>query len=190
MADHPVVRARDRAAWRRWLERNHARAAGAWLVRYKVASGKPSVPYEESVEEAPCFGWIDGKIRPVDDEHYLQLFTPRRPRGTWAATNKARVERLIAAGLMTPAGLAAIERAKANGSWTALDEIDAMTVPDDLARALARNKKAARNFEAFSASVKKGYLYWVLSAKRPETRAKRVAETVARAAENRKPGEV
>ena len=189
MGDPVRFYARDRASWRRWLEKNHAKAAGVWLVRHKVKSKKRCVSYEDSVLEALCFGWIDGKERSVDDEQYLQLFTPRRAKSTWAATNKARVKTLIAEGLMTSAGLAVIERAKADGSWNALDDIDAMVVPDDLAKALARNKTAGRNFDAYSASVKKGLLYWIASAKRPETRAKRIAETVKRSAVNWKPGD-
>lgn len=181
--------ARDRRAWRRWLERNHTSSGGVWLVRYKKASGTPCVPYDESVEEALCFGWIDGQMKPVDDEHYLQYFAPRRPRGTWAASNKARVERLIREGLMTPAGMAAIEAAKRNGSWSALDHVDAMTMPEELTTSLARNKRAQKNWDGFSASSRRMFLYWIGSAKRPDTRAKRIAETVRLVAENiKQPG--
>lgn len=182
--DLPTVAARDRARWRRWLERNHQRARGAWLVRPKKGSTRPSVGYEEAVEEALCFGWIDGKIRPVDEEHALQLFTPRRPTSTWAASNKRRVAALQRAGLMTPAGLAAIKIAKQNGSWSALDDIDAMVMPPDLGRALARNARAKRNYDALSPSSKKVFLAWVAGAKRNETRARRVAATVRLCAEN------
>ena len=178
--------ARDRRAWRAWLEKNHARGKGVWLIRYKVKTGKQCVPYVDSVEEALCFGWIDGQEKPVDDERYLQLFTPRRPRSTWAATNKARVERLIADGSMMPAGIEVIERAKKDGSWSSLDAVEALTVPDDLAKAFAKATRAARNYEAFSPSVRKSYLYWLAQAKRPETRAKRIAEIVRWCAANTK----
>lgn len=180
--------ARDRDAWRRWLERNHEGSAGVWLIFYKKASGKRSVPYDEAVEEALCFGWIDGKVQQVDEDAYRQRFSRRRPKSTWAASNKERVARLIREGRMSPAGLAAIQRAKLDGSWTSLDAVDAMTMPDDLGRALAHNKRAARNFESFSPSARKAFLYWIGTAKRPETRAKRIAETVRRAAANQKLG--
>ena len=185
-AELPTFYARDRAAWRRWLARKHERAQGVWLVRYKAKTGKPCVSYEDSVEEALCFGWIDGRMQRVDDEHHVQMFTRRRPKSTWAASNKRRVAALKKAGLMMPAGLAAIEEAKRNGSWTSLDAAEALEVPADLTAALRKKKSAAANFEAFSPSAKKAYLYWILSAKRPETRAARIADSVRYAAQNLK----
>jgi len=171
----PTFYAPDRARWRRWLARNHATSDGVWLVRYKKATGKACVSYDDSVEEALCFGWIDGRMSPVDAEQYLQLFTPRRPKSTWAASNKTRVEKLERLGLMTPAGREAIAVARKNGSWAALDAIESMTLPSELERELARNRRAARNFDAMSPSARKGYLYWVGTAKKPETRARRAA---------------
>jgi len=182
--DLPTVTPADRAAWRAWLEANHATAAGVWLVFYKKGSGQPTITYDEMLDDALCFGWIDSKAVSIDDRSYKQLITPRKPKGVWSGINKAKVEKLIAAGLMTDAGLAAVERAKANGAWTALDAVEALTIPDDLAAALAANADAARHFAAFSPSSKKNILFWIASAKRPETRQKRVAETVALAAKN------
>jgi uncharacterized protein YdeI (YjbR/CyaY-like superfamily) len=185
-ADAQVVEAKDRAAWRRWLTRHHARGRGVWLVIHKKASRAGSLSYEDAVLEALCFGWIDSTAHRLDAETYKLWLAPRKPKGVWSAINKERVARLIDAGLMQPSGLAAIEAAKANGSWAALDRSDALVMPDDLAEALAANPDAARHFEGFPPSTKKQVYFWIENAKRPETRAKRVAETVAHAAENRR----
>lgn len=181
--DAPHVHAEDRAAWRAWLEANHATTTGAWLVSWRTGHGA-RVPYEDAVEEALCFGWIDSQGGNIDDRRSRQYFAPRKPTSGWAATNKARVERLIADGRMAPAGLAAIERAKANGSWTLLDAVEQGIVPDDLAQSLAEHSPAAANFEAFPKSAKRTMLEWVAQARRPETRAKRVLEIATAAARN------
>jgi len=186
-ADEERVQPADRIAWRAWLEANHETARGVWAVTYRRTSGKPVVAYDDLIEEALCFGWIDGQARALDDERTMLRFTPRRKGGTWAKTNKARVERLLAEGLMTPAGLRAIEAAKADGSWDALADSDALVVPDDLGAALAADAAAGRGFDALPPSAKKPVLYWVTSAKRPETRARRVAEIVRHAAVGRSP---
>lgn len=187
--EYERVQPETRAAWRRWLAKHHDSAPGAWVVSWRRATGRESVPYDEIVEEALCFGWIDGTRKVLDAERSMLLLTPRKPKSTWAASNKARVERLIAAGRMRPAGLAKIEAARRDGSWSALDTIDALEVPDDLRRALGRNAAAWKHFEAFPPTVKKGFLWWIASAKRPETRVRRVASTVERAAANiRLPG--
>jgi uncharacterized protein YdeI (YjbR/CyaY-like superfamily) len=183
MSDAPQVHVEDRAAWRAWLEANHATAAGVWLVGWRRGHG-PRVEYEDAVEEALCFGWIDSQGGNIDERRSRQYYAPRKPTSGWAATNKARVERLIADGRMTPAGLAAIERAKANGSWTLLDAVEQGIVPDDLAAALARRPPAAANFEAFPKSARRAMLAWVAQAKRPETRAERVRQIAERAALN------
>lgn len=177
----------SRAAWRGWLERNHERTAGIWLVSYKKASGKPGVSYPEAVEEALCFGWIDSRPNALDDERYMQYISPRKPKSPWSAVNKRRIERLIADGLMAPPGMAKIEAAKRDGSWSAYDAIEALDVPADLDKALAANRTAAGHFRDFGDSTKKQLLWWIASAKRPETRATRIARTVAAAAENRNP---
>ena len=177
----------DRAGWRAWLEANHASASGVWVVTYKRGSGRPVVAYDDLVEEALCFGWIDSRPGKLDDERTMLRFTPRKKGSVWAATNKTRVERLLAAGLMAPAGLRAIEAARADGSWDALADVDAMRMPDDLAVALAAAPEAARGFEALGASMKKPILFWVTSAKRPATRARRIEEVVRYAAAGRSP---
>jgi uncharacterized protein YdeI (YjbR/CyaY-like superfamily) len=182
--DAPLVHAEDRATWRAWLEANHAIATGVFLVSWKRGFG-PSVPYEESVEEALCFGWIDSAGGTIDDRRSKLYFAPRKPRSGWAATNKARVERLTAAGLMAPAGLEAIERAKENGSWTLLDDVEQGIVPDDLAAALgAASPDAASNFEAYPKSVRRQFLERIAQARKPETRSARIEEAAKLAARN------
>jgi uncharacterized protein YdeI (YjbR/CyaY-like superfamily) len=168
----------DRGAWRDWLTRNHAVEPEIWLVFHTKASGQPSLPYNDAVEEALCFGWIDGRQVPHDAVVVRLHFAPRRPGGTWARSNKERVERLEREGRMTEAGRRVIEAARLDGSWTALEEIDAMVVPPDLAEAFAASPAGAAAFESFSPSVRRGFLWWIKSAKRPETRAQRIGDTV------------
>jgi len=185
--DAPLVEVADRAAWRAWLEANHATARGAWLVGWRRGRG-PSLDYVAAVEEALCFGWIDGQGGMLDEDRRRQYFAPRRPRSGWAASNKARVERLIAEGRMAPAGLAAIERAKANGSWSMLDEVERGLVPDDLTAALAADPPSAAHFAALAPSTRKMLVGWVLGAKRAETRSRRIAEVVGASARGKLPG--
>jgi uncharacterized protein YdeI (YjbR/CyaY-like superfamily) len=175
---------RDRDAWRAWLEEHHNTVPGAWLVNYRKATGKTAVSYDEAVEEALAFGWIDSKANPLDGERYLQMFTPRRPGSPWSRSNKERVARLERDGRMTPAGRALVEAAKRDGSWTKLDAVENLEVPPDLAEALAAHPRAEKHFAAFSPSARRHILGWIANAKRPETRAKRIAETVRLAAEN------
>jgi uncharacterized protein YdeI (YjbR/CyaY-like superfamily) len=183
MDDAPMVHPESRAAWRAWLEANHATATGVWLVGWRKGHG-PRIEYDDAVEEALCFGWIDGQGGTLDERRARQYYAPRKPRSGWAGTNKVRVERLIAAGLMRPAGLAAIERAKANGSWTLYDDVERGIVPDDLAAALAAHPPAAASFEAFPKSARQTMLAWIALARRPETRARRVLEIATAAARN------
>ena len=185
----PMVHPPDRGAWRAWLAANHTRPDGVWVVMDRRGTNPTQVDYEASVEEALCFGWIDSKVVKLDAERTLQWFSPRRPRGTWARTNKVRVERLTAAGLMTPAGLAVIEDAKRNGTWTLLDDVEELVVPEDLAAAFAAAPTARANWDAFSRSARRAILVWIAQAVRPETRAARVAETARRAAVNEKANE-
>ena len=168
--------AKDRKTWRKWLSKHHASAPGVWLVYYKKPTGKPSTPYAEAVEEALCFGWIDSTMRPLDEERYMQLFTPRKPKSEWSKLNKQRVEKLIEQGLMTPAGLEKIDISKKNGHWEKIDHVEALEVPDDLAKPMAKSKKATAHFQSLTKTNKKYLLHWLGSAKRPETRAKRIAE--------------
>lgn len=185
--DAPRVQPDDRDEWRAWLQEHHASERGAWVVTFTRRSGRQTLAYEDLVDEALCFGWIDGTERRLDDQRTMLYMAPRRPGGTWARSNKDRVERLLAQGRMRPAGLAAVERAKADGSWTALDAVEAVQVPDDLAAALAADPAAATGFERLTASAKKQVLWWVVSAKREETRRRRVAEAVRRAVEGTLP---
>ena len=182
--DAPLVHADDRSTWRDWLAANHASSRGAWLVLWRRRSGRAGLEYEAAVEEALCFGWVDSTGGTIDDERGKLYFAPRKPRSAWAATNKARVERLIADGRMAPAGLAAIERARANGSWEVLDSVERLEVPDDLAAAMAAHPPAAVHFAAFPPSARKMLLAWVAQAVRPETRAARIKETAGAAARN------
>jgi uncharacterized protein YdeI (YjbR/CyaY-like superfamily) len=182
--DAPHVHADDRATWRAWLEANHAAARGVWLVTWRPRSGRVGLDYESAIEEALCFGWVDSTGGHFDDERGKLYFAPRKPRSVWAASNKARVERLIGDGRMAPAGLAAIERAKANGSWEILDAAERLEVPDDLAAAFDARPPAAANFAAFPASARKMLLGWIAVAQRPETHAARITEIAEAAARN------
>jgi len=182
--DAPLIEADDRESWRTWLESNHASVSGAWLLMWKPRSARGGLDYEAAVEEALCFGWIDSTARPVDDSRSRLYFAPRKPRSGWAATNKARLERLIADGRMAPAGLAAVERAKANGSWTMLDSVERLEVPEDLQAALDARAPAAPNFAAFPPGARKLALTWIAQALRPETRAARVRDIAEAAARN------
>lgn len=186
-----LVHPPSRAAWRAWLERHHASARGVWLAYDKkdTAGGKPAnLSYDDAVEEALCFGWIDGVRKRLDARRWKQRFTPRKPRSAWSALNKRRVARLARRGLLAPAGRAAIAAAKRNGSWSSLDAIERLRVPSDLAAALRAVPAADRHFRAFGPSYRKGLAWYVASAKRPETRARRIAEVVAKAAVGRKAG--
>ena len=182
----PAIQPASRAEWRAWLAENHATSAGVWLITWKKQAARPTVAYEEAVEEALCFGWIDGVVNRIDNERTKEWFAPRRPKSTWARSNKERVARLEAAGLMTDAGRAAIAIAQANGSWNSLDAIDALVVPDDLAASLTARPGTRERFDASSASVRRSALAWVYQAKRPQTRAARV-EQVAAIAERGEP---
>lgn len=154
------------------------------MIYYKVKSGKLSIQYSEAVKEALCFGWIDSKVKSLDDSRYKQIFTPRRGKSVWSKLNKQYVEELVAQGLMTEMGLSKIEAAKQDGSWIALDAIEALIIPPDLKQALETNSAAQQNFEAFSNSSKKTILSWIESAKRPETRSKRIEQTITSATQN------
>lgn len=179
---HPL----SRAEWRAWLEQHHGRAAGVWMISYKQAAGKPRVTYDEAVEEALCFGWVDSKPGKLDAERTMLYFAPRKAGSGWARPNKERVERMLAAGLMAPAGLAKVEAAKRDGSWAMLDAVEDLVIPDDLGAALDSYPAARANFEAFPRSARRGILEWIVQAKTPATRARRVAETAALAQENRR----
>lgn len=187
--DYGRIERPDRSEWRRWLEENHAGAPGVWVVYAKKGSGLTGLSYDDAVEEALCFGWIDSKVNSLDEQRYMQLFTPRRPGSVWSRLNKERIARVIDAGLMADAGMARIRDAEADGSWSLLDDIDELVVPEDLRAALEADPGAAANFEGFTPSQKKPLLFWIASAKRPATRQKRIAEVVRRAKEDTPFGE-
>lgn len=179
-----AIHPKTRKAWRAWLQKHHARSAGTWLVNFKKDSGKPRMDYGDMVEEALCFGWVDSKPRALDASRSMLWFAPRK-RGTgWSKPNKARVAALVAAAAMAPAGLAKVAAAKRDGSWTKLDAVEALDTPRDLAAALRRHAGSRRNFDAFPRSVRRGILEWIVQAKQPDTRARRIAETATLAARN------
>ncbi len=182
-------RFKSRDDWRMWLAENHATAQEIWLIFYKKHTREPGLSYEEAVEEALCFGWIDGILKRIDDRKHTIRFSPRRKNSIWSQQNKKRVRKLIEEGRMTEAGLAKVREAKANGQWdkAALRE-NATQVPPELTAALAQNKKARQNFATLAPSYRKQFIYWVASAKREETRQKRIAETVRRLATGKRPG--
>ena len=157
-----------------------------WLISYKQATGKPCVTYDEAVEEALCFGWIDSKPNKLDDERTMLWFAPRKAGTGWSKPNKERVEKLIEAGRMAPAGLARSAAAKQDGSWNALDAVEALQIPPDLGQALATNPAAQQYWDAFPRSAKRGILEWISNAKKLETRTKRIADTVTLAADNKR----
>jgi uncharacterized protein YdeI (YjbR/CyaY-like superfamily) len=181
-----LVHPESRAAWRAWLTEHHASIDGVWLARWTKASGRDSVPYEAIVEEALCFGWIDGVVHTLGDGRQAQLLTPRRPGSGWARSNKERVERLIAEGRMTDAGMAVVRAAQADGTWSMQDAAEALIESTELAAALDANPEARRQWDAFPASPRRALIWWVMSAKRPETKARRVSIIVDEAAEGRR----
>lgn len=184
MSELRRVRPKSRKAWREWLEKNHASSTGVWLVYAKKHSGIPSLTYDDAVEEALCFGWIDSKINPIDENYYMQVFTPRKRESAWSALNRTRVDRLLAAGLMAPAGLAAVDAARTSGAWNAMKHVEELTIPPDLERAIKANREARRHWVTYSPSRRKGVLYRLAAARRPETRAKYLKEIVENMASN------
>jgi uncharacterized protein YdeI (YjbR/CyaY-like superfamily) len=168
------------AEWEAWLEANHESAEGVWLKLAKKGSGIPSVTLGEALDVCLCFGWIDGLRKGLDDDYYLQRYTPRRPRSKWSRINVEKVETLTAAGRMRPPGLAEVERAKADGRWDAAYESPTrIGVPDDLKRELASRPSAREFFEGLDSRNRYAILYGLKDAKRPETRARRLAKFVA-----------
>jgi len=183
--------ASDRSQWRQWLLEDHQTSVGIWLIYYKVKytaiAGMLSISYPEAVKEALCFGSIDSKVSSLDQERYMQVFTPRKPKSVWSKLNKQYIQELTDQNLMTTAGLEKIEIAQQDGSWTSLDAIEELIIPVDLEQALATNISASQNFTSFSKSSKKNILFWISSTKRPETRSKRIEQTIIAAAQNQNP---
>ena len=179
----PVLPFRSQAAWEAWLERHHTDSPGLWLKLAKLASGTPSVTYQEALETALCFGWIDGLKYPFDAKFWLQRFTPRRPRSKWSRINCDKVTRLLAAGSMRPAGIREVEAAKREGRWeAAYPSQRTITVPPDLRAALKARPRAAKAFADLTSSKRYAILYRIHDAKRPATRAARIELYVARLA--------
>lgn len=169
---------KNRAEWRAWLEENHTTSVGAYLIFYKVESTKESMRWEEAVQEAICFGWIDSTVKRLDDERRRQYFCPRKPKSVWSKLNKTYIEKLVSENLMAPAGLQSIEIAKQNGSWKSLDDVENLIVPEDLQAAFDQNPVAFDNYTSYSKTNRKSYLYWLNQAKREETRQLRIKEIV------------
>ena len=182
LSDFPKREFSSRRELREWFEANSATATTFWLVSSKKHVTDLYVPYGEIVEELLCFGWIDSRTRRLDEDRTMLLVGPRQPGSTWSAANKERVARLVQDGLMTPVGQDKIDDAKRDGSWSYLDEIDNLVVPEDLAKALNANASARKQFEAFNDAAKKVILLWIKTAKRETTRSLRISETVRLAA--------
>lgn len=180
--DADRVHAETRAQWRSWLAEHHASARSVWLVSWKKHTGKPAVSYDDAVSEALAFGWVDSVAATVDGDRTAQYYAARRPGSGWSRPNKQRVETLERDGLMTDAGRRVILAAKADGSWTLLDDVENLVVPPDLDRAFAALAGSREHWDAFPRSVKRGILEWITVAKRPETRARRIDQTAASAA--------
>ncbi|MEB3210762.1 MAG: YdeI/OmpD-associated family protein [Leptolyngbyaceae bacterium] len=170
--------------WRDWLEANHAQSSGIWLITFKKSSGKQQLTQEMAIEEALCFGWIDSKPGKVDVERTKLWLSPRKPRTGWSHLNKKRIATLLKEGRMKPSGLEKVEAAKRDGSWILLDEVEALVIPDDLAQAFDTYPGSRDYFDAFPKSAKRGILEWIVQAKRPETRQRRIEETARLAADN------
>ncbi len=182
---YELVEIDDREGWRRWLERNHASVQGVWVVsRRKQQDGASTLDYDALVEEALCFGWVDSREQPVDPERLMRLVTPRKAGSGWARSNKERIARLEGTGKLADSGRRIVGAAKADGSWSRYDSAEALELPNDLRAAFAASPEAERNFDAFTDAAKRAILRWLIDAKRPETRAKRIAETVRLAARN------
>lgn len=179
---HPL----SREAWRAWLSEHHGREEGVWLVRYKQHTGQPTLPMKDIVAEAICWGWIDSSVRKVDDARSKCYVSPRKPGSSWSRVNKEVVARMNEAGLMQPTGLAKVEAAHQDGSWTRLDDVEDLLVPDDLAAAFEAHPGSADHWEGFPRSVKRGILEWILNAKRAPTRATRIEETARLAQQNKR----
>jgi uncharacterized protein YdeI (YjbR/CyaY-like superfamily) len=179
---------RTRVAWRKWLAKHHASKPEIWLVLLKKHVNKPCVAYDDAVEEALCFGWIDGILKRIDDEKHVIRFCPRRRNSVWSDSNRKRVNRMIRQGKMTEAGLAAVREAKRNGQWQKAGQPRTDVAPDDLVRALKRNRKARELFERLSPSHRRQYIGWIEEAAREETRKRRIRKTVERLAAGKKPG--
>ncbi len=175
--------AESREEWRDWLAANHLSCRGIWLVTFKKGGSGQRLPYDDAVEEALCFGWIDSLPRKLDSERTMLYFSPRKKGSKWSALNKERVLRMIEEGRMAPNGLEIVERAKEDGTWSALDRVEALVIPDDLSVAFDGHEGSRVQWDSFPKSARRGILEWIDSAKRPETRQKRIEETASLASQ-------
>jgi uncharacterized protein YdeI (YjbR/CyaY-like superfamily) len=182
----PAFHAKNRADWRNWLLLNASKEKSVWLIIYHKKSSTPSIYYPEAIEEALCFGWIDSKSIKRDEESSYLSFTSRKPKGKWSSVNKERVERLIASGLMMPAGQAMIDLAKETGAWDALVDAENEVIPPDMQELFNENEKSHQHFLAFPPSAKRQILQWISDAKKEETRMQRIIKTVEMAAANQR----
>lgn len=178
---------KNRKEWREWLQINHDKKNSIWLIYYKKNARVPTIAYSEAVDEALCFGWIDSIAKPIDEEKFMQFFCPRKEKSVWSKINKEKVDRLIKEGLMTKAGFEIIEKAKQNGSWTILDEAEALIIPQDLEDVLQKKPNAKDYFLGLSRSDKRNILQWLVLARLPETRQKRILEIIDLAEQKQKP---
>jgi uncharacterized protein YdeI (YjbR/CyaY-like superfamily) len=189
MMNEEAKRFRDSVEWRIWLKENYDKMNETWVVLQKVRSPVEGLRYEEAVDEAMCFGWIDSKMRRLNNHEFIQRFSPRRPRSIWSRINRDRAERLIKKGKMAKAGLRVVEEAKSNGRWEeAYTSREPPEMPDDLLKALKQNPEAYKNFSGFPNSARFMYVHWINEAKKAETRTRRIKRVVERAKQNKKPG--
>ncbi len=178
---------KSRQEWREWLQENHDKKQSIWLIYYKKKSNSPTVIYSDAVDEALCFGWIDSKAKPIDEQTFMQFFSKRKEKSVWSKVNKEKIERLTKEGLMTKAGFEIIDKAKLNGSWSILDDAEALIIPEDLEKEFQKRIKAKEYFLGLSRSDKRNILQWLVLAKKQETRTKRILEIVELAELNQKP---
>ena len=189
MSDSTLHRFESPSMWRKWLEMNHTQDKGIWVVMQKVKSPNVGMKYDEALDEALCFGWIDGKMKRLDDHEFKQWFSPRRRNSPWSKRNRDKVEKLIDEGHMMPSGLAEVEKAKENGRWEAAYSSKRIPImSEEMLEALKSNKVAYENFTAFPDSARLMYIHWVNDAKRAETKTRRIGRVVERAAQNKKQG--
>lgn len=184
MEEKELLYFKNAQEWREWLHDNHHSSKGVHLIFYKVSSDTESMRWEDAVQVAICYGWIDSTVKKLDDERRRQMFTPRKDKSVWSKLNKTYIEKLIADNLMHESGLKKIETAKQNGSWESLDAVESLEMPKDLEAAFSKNKKALDHYNNFSPSYRKSYLYWLNQAKRAETRTARIVEIISLCQQN------
>ncbi|WP_190809137.1 YdeI family protein [Flagellimonas sp. S3867] len=178
MDQYPELYFKNDSGWRDWLHENHTKSEGIYLIFYKVDHKMDSMRWEEAVRVALCYGWIDSTVKSLGNGKRRQYFCPRKPKSVWSKVNKDHIKDLTKNNHMHISGLAVINAAKKNGSWAALDEVENGVIPKDLQKAFDANKMAFENFQNFTRSQRKSYLYWLNQAKREETRQKRISETI------------